>query len=422
MIWLIVALVCVGTALAVVIGLNFVAPEKRVQHKIAHTYDAADPQFRREMDALLGPAVLGGNRIEDLQNGERIFPPMLEAIASARSSITFETFIYWSGAIGRKFADALTERARAGVRVHVLLDWVGSDKMKKKLLQQMADAGVAVQRYHPLNLRNLSRMDNRTHRKLLVVDGTLGFTGGVGIADNWEGDAQDPDHWRDSHFRIEGPVVAQVQSVFMDNWIKTTGEVLQGEKYFPALHSVGDMQAQMFSSSPRGGSESMQLMYLVAITAAVKSIDLAESYFVPDALTRKTLVQAAGRGVRIRVITPGDHIDTQTVRQASRTCWEELLKAGIEIHEFEPTMNHCKIMLIDGLLASVGSTNFDNRSFALNDEANLNVYDRGFVERLTQVFERDLQRCKRITLQAWQRRPWHERARERVSSLFSPQL
>ncbi|MEO7148799.1 MAG: phospholipase D-like domain-containing protein, partial [Rhodanobacteraceae bacterium] len=369
MIWVLVALVCVSTAMAVVIGLNFVAPEKRAQHKLAHNYDAADPQFRREMGALLGPAVIDGNRIEDLQNGVQIFPAMLDAIASAQRTITFETFVYWSGAIGRKFADALSSRARAGVHVHVLLDWVGSMKMDEKLLKQMADAGVAVQRYHPLNLRNLSRMDNRTHRKLLVVDGRIGFTGGVGIADKWEGDAQDPDHWRDSHFRIEGPVVAQMQAVFMDNWIKTTGEVLQGADYFPTLETAGDKPAQMFSSSPRGGAESMQLMYLVAITAAAKTIDLAEAYFAPDALTRKALIAAATRGVRIRVITPGEHIDSQIVREASRARWGELLEARIEIHQYQPTMNHCKIMLIDGLLASVGSTNFDNRSFALNDEA-----------------------------------------------------
>lgn len=422
MIWLIVALACVSTALAVVIGLNFVAPEKRAEHKLAHNYDAADPQFRREMDALLGPAVLGGNRIEDLQNGVRIFPPMLEAIASARRTITFETFVYWSGAVGRQFANALASRARDGVRVHVLLDWVGSMKMDEKLLKQMSDAGVAVQRYHPLNLRNLSRMDNRTHRKLLVVDGKIGFTGGVGIADKWDGDAQDPDHWRDSHFRIEGPLVAQMQSVFMDNWIKTTGEVLQGADYFPALEPAGEKPAQMFSSSPRGGAESMQLMYLVAITAAAKTIDLAEAYFSPDALTRKTLIAATARGVRIRVITPGEHIDSETEREASREHWGELLQAGIEIHEFEPTMNHCKIMLIDGLLASVGSTNFDNRSFALNDEANLNVYDCAFVARLTAVFEQDLKRCKRITLEDWQRRPWRERAKERLATLFSREL
>lgn len=422
MIWLVVALVCVSTALAVVIGLNFVAPEKRVQHKLAHNYDAADPQFRREMDALLGPAVLGGNRIEDLQNGLRIFPAMLDAIASAQRAITFETFVYWSGAVGRQFADALAARARAGVRVHVLLDWVGSMKMDEKLLKMMADAGVSVQRYHPLNLRNLSRMDNRTHRKLLIVDGKVGFTGGVGIADKWDGDAQDLDHWRDSHFRVEGPVVAQMQSVFMDNWIKTTGEVLQGAEYFPALEKAGDKEAQMFSSSPRGGAESMQLMYLVAITAAANTIDLAESYFAPDALTRQTLIAATARGVKLRIITPGAHIDSETVREASREHWGELLQAGIAIHQYQPTMNHCKIMLIDGLLASVGSTNFDNRSFALNDEANLNVYDRAFVERLTQVFERDLQRCKRVTLEEWQARSWRERSREYLDSLFSSQL
>ena len=221
---------------------------------------------------------------------------MLAAIRGARETINFETYIYWSGAIGKEFADALAERARAGVKVHVLLDWVGSQKMEEALVAEMKSAGVEIQKYHPLHWSHLGRLNNRTHRKLLVVDGRVGFTGGVGIAEQWSGDAQDPEHWRDTHFQVEGPVVAQMQAVFMDNWIKTTGAVLHGADYFPPLEPVGRGAAQVFSSSPSGGSASMELMYLMSITAAKRTIRLSSSYFVPNELA----VADDGRGDEAR--------------------------------------------------------------------------------------------------------------------------
>jgi cardiolipin synthase len=358
----------------------------------------------------------------NLENGVEIFPAMLEAIRGAQETICFETYIYWSGDIGREFSDALSERARAGVAVHVLIDWAGSQRMDEKLLQRMKAAGVEVELYHPLRWYHLARINNRTHRKLLVVDGRVGFTGGVGIADEWDGNAQSPRHWRDSHYRVEGPVVGQMQAAFMDNWVKTTGAVLQGKGYFPALGESGDASAQVFMSSPNGGGDSMLLMYLLAITAAEDSIDLSAAYFVPDPLTRAALREALQRGVRIRILVPGEHIDTEVVRKASRAQWGELLAAGAEIHEYQPTMFHCKTLIVDRQLVSVGSTNFDNRSFRLNDEANLNVYDQAFAERVTGVFERDLQRARRVSFEDWQRRPWREKALERLSALLSPQL
>jgi len=336
--------------------------------------------------------------------------------------VLFETFIYWSGEIGDEFAKALSERARAGVKVHVLLDWLGSIKVDNQMVDTMRDAGVEVHRFHPLRWYNLGRINNRTHRKLLIVDGRIGFTGGVGIAPPWTGHAQDEEHWRDTHYRVEGPVVAQMQSVMLSNWSKTTGRILHGEDYFPTLGEAGPQKAQMFHSSPSGGSESMQLMYLIAITAAVETIDISSAYFVPDEMARVALVAALQRGVRVRVITPGKKIDQQTVRHASRALWGELLEAGMEMYVYQPTMYHCKVVIVDGLLASVGSTNFDPRSFHLNDEANLNVYDREFARHLTNVFEQDLQRCKKVTLQDWERRPALEKARERVAALLSPVL
>jgi cardiolipin synthase len=265
-------------------------------------------------------------------------------------------------------------------------------------------------------------MNNRTHRKLLVVDGRIGFTGGVGIAPEWTGHAQDPDHWRDSHYRVEGPVVGQIQAVFMDNWTKTTGKVLHGDDYFPEIAPTGNMRAQMFSSSQEGGSESMHLMYLLSITAAKQSIRLSASYFVPDEMTRDALVDAMKRGVKVQIITPGKHIDVEAVRHSSRGMWGELLKAGAEISEYAPTMYHCKVMIVDGLLVSVGSTNFDNRSFELNDEANLNVYDRDFAQRQIAAFDDDLKHARRVSYQEWLNRPLQEKAMDKVAAWLGPLL
>jgi cardiolipin synthase len=408
--------------LVALLYVNLSAGEKKVSHPIEHLYPVEDPQFMRAMGMLLGPDIVPGNRVAELINGDRIFPAMLEAIRGAKSTVLFETFIYWSGEIGDQFAEALSERARAGVKVHVLLDWVGSIKVDRELLQKMESAGVEAHMFHPLRWYNLGRINNRTHRKLLIVDGRIGFTGGVGIAPPWTGDAQDADHWRDDHFRVEGPVVAQMQSVMLSNWSKTTGYILHGPDYFPDLPEVGSQHAQMFHSSPSGGSDSMQLMYLIAITAATRSIDMASAYFVPDEMARLALVAAMKRGVRVRVITPGRRTDQQVVRRASRALWGDLLDAGAELYEYQPTMFHCKVMIVDGLLTSVGSTNFDPRSFHLNDEANLNIYDREFAGRMTQVFEQDLARCRQIRLADWQRRPLAEKAMERAMALLSPVL
>ena len=414
-----------AAAVAVVVAVlasNFIGGEKKIDRRIQRLYELADPRFVHELGVLLGPQFLAGNRVQALINGDQIFPPMLAAIRSAKTSITFETYIYWSGDIGAEFAQALADKARQGVKVHVLLDWVGSAKMDDQLLDSLTAAGAQVRQFHPPHWSKLGRLNNRTHRKLLIIDGHIGFTGGVGIAPQWTGRAQDPDHWRDSHFQITGPVVAQMQSVFIDNWIKVTGEVLHGADYFPLLAPTGSSLAQMFSSSPSGGSESMQLMYLLAVTAASRSIDLSAAYFVPDDLTLQALEQALKRGVRLRIVVPGAHIDSDTVRSASRAKWGPLLAAGAVIAEYEPTMYHCKVMIVDGLLVSVGSTNFDNRSFRLNDEATLNIVDATFAAAQTAHFEADLRLSKPVTHAAWLARPWQERFSERLASLIGSQL
>ena len=397
-----------------VLAMNFATPEKTIERKIEHRFSIADPQFRREMSVMLGPSVIPGNRVTALHNGVEIFPAMIEAIRGAQVSVNFETYIYWSGETGRQFTEALSERARAGIPVNVTIDWVGSIKMDQELLDRMEEAGVTVHRYRPLHWYNLGRMNNRTHRKLLVVDGRIGFTGGVGIADVWQGKAEDPEHWRDSHYRIEGPVVAQMQAAFNDNWIKSKGVVLNGPDYFPPLETSGDMDAHMFIASPAGGSESMHLMYLMAIAAAEHSIDLAASYFVPDELIVRALLAARGRDVAVRILVPGPHIDSEAVRLRSKSDWGRLLTAGVELYEYQPTMLHTKLLVIDKEFVSVGSTNFDPRSFRLNDEASLNIYDHQFAQQMASVYEADLESAMPYTLAMWKRRPLREKLAERL--------
>ena len=419
------SIILVSVAVTVAVGLfilNISPGEQRITERIEHHYGVADPQFQRSMGVLLGPPLVDGNRVDTLQNGQQIFPSMLAAIHSATKSVTFETYIYWSGTVGKKFATALAERAKSGVHVHLLLDWVGSNKMDQSLLDLMSTAGVEIEKYHPPKWYTLSKLNNRTHRKLLVVDGKIGFTGGVGIADQWDGNAQDPDHWRDTHFRVEGPAVAQMQAAFTDNWVKVTGTILDGPDYFPAEPSVGNDVGQMFKSSREGGSESMHLMYLLSTVSATRSIDLAMAYFVPDELSEMALVDAVKRGVKLRMILPGPYTDTEVLRQASHAKWGRLLQAGAEIYEFQPTMFHCKVMVVDGLWSSVGSTNFDNRSFRLNDEANLNIFSAEFAARQTAIFNEDLKRSRRVTYEEWQNRPWTEKISERAEAMLNSQL
>ena len=419
---LLVFLAVIATLAVVLLVVNLMSGEKKIERHIERLYTIDDPRFGEELGVLLGPPFMAGNRARALQNGDQIFPAMLAAIRSAKTSITFETYIYWSGEIGAEFAAALAERAQQGVKVHVLLDWVGSAKAERSLIDRMVGAGVQLHRFHPPHWSHLGRMNNRTHRKLLVADGRIAFTGGVGIAPAWTGHAQDPAHWRDAHFEVEGPVVAQMQAVFIDNWIKVSGEVLHGPAYFPALKPAGKAWAQIFSSSPSGGSESMQLMYLLSITAASRSIDLSAAYFVPDELTSAALVAAMKRGVKLRIVVPGEHIDSDLVRNASRSRWGPLLEAGAVIAEYAPTMYHCKVLIVDDLLVSVGSTNFDNRSFRLNDEATLNILDAPFAAQQTATFEADLAVSKPLTHAQWQARPWTEKLREQLASLVGAQL
>ena len=420
--WRIAILTFLGTGLAVLLIANLSLGDKRIDQNVASLYTVEDPQFVRTMNVMLGPALLQGNRTQALLNGDQIFPDMLKAIRGAQKTITFEMYIYWKGSIGEEFTAALIERAQAGVKAHVLIDALGSQKIDQQIIERMKDAGVRVEIYNPLRWYSIGQMNNRTHRKILVVDGKVGFTGGVGIGDEWTGNAEDREHWRDTHFRVEGPAVAQMQAAFMENWIEVTGEVLHGADYFPELARAGDQMAQFFVSSPGGGGESAQLLYLMSIAAAGKSIQLSAAYFVPDDNEVRQFVEARKRGVRVQIIVPGKETDSPMVRSASRSTWGDLLRAGVEIYEYQPTFYHVKVMIVDGLWVTVGSTNFDSRSFSTNDEANLNVYDRGFAQAQVKIFEGDLKRTRRISLEEWQSRPFTERLWEHTLGLLSSQL
>jgi cardiolipin synthase A/B len=369
---------------------------KQPRQEIAPLYSARSPEFRQAAGSLLGPNFVPGNNITTLVNGNQIFPAMLGAIRSAKHSINFETYVFQDGEIARQFTDALAERAQAGVKVSTILDAQGTQKMGRQNLERLRNAGVEVAKYHSILWPDPRRYNNRTHRKLLIVDGKIGFVGGVGIADLWTGNADSPQHWRDNHYKVTGPVVAQLQASFVTSWLKIRGEVLHGADYFPPLASTGPYLAQAIRSGAR--NENLDLMYLLAIASAKTTLRIENAYFLPDDLMRKELTEAAKRGVKVEIVVPGKKIDQKLVRWASRRHWPELIRAGVRIFEYEPTMVHVKLMIVDDIFVSVGSGNFDNRSIRLNDEANLDVLGRNFAAQQIRLFESDKKQCREGTL------------------------
>jgi Phosphatidylserine/phosphatidylglycerophosphate/cardiolipin synthases and related enzymes len=402
--------------------LPIIRRRKPVRYHMKHQFGVRDVAFLQTMHALTGAPVSEGNLVTILKNGIEIFPSMFAAIRAATRTINLEFYIYWDGEIGRKFAEALAERARAGVEVKIILDAVGSSQMSQTLTDFLLRNGIDLEWYHPLRWYTLSRFNHRTHRKLLVVDGQIGFTGGVGIADNWLGDADSKEHWRDTVARVEGPVVTQMQFAFMDNWIKSRGELLTGLDYFPELALIGSHLTQVLKSSPAEGSSTVKLLYIISIVSAVKSIYICSAYFLPDSDTLRALEGAVRRGVDVRVIVPGEDNDIPIARQASRWHYDLLLRRGIRIFEYQPTMMHAKTMVVDGVWTTIGSSNFDDRSFRLNDEVNVNVYDDGIAAQMEAMFHEDLARCEEVTLRKWFRRGWLDKLKEKVAEVFRPQL
>jgi len=379
--------------------------------------------FLRAAEALTGAPISWGSDVDLLINGDQIFPCYLDTIRSAQKTVCLLTYIYWSGEIADQVADALCERARAGVECNVIIDAVGGIKLDKGTIDRMVDAGVRVSRFRPPKPYAARRLANRTHRKILVADGSVGLTGGVGIAEEWTGDAQDPDHWRDTHVRVCGPVVRGLFGAFAENWLEATGEVLAGDDYLPDLEQREHGGPMMVVRSSAGvGDTNVEALYYLAIAAAQERIDLTAAYFAPRPAFIEALQDAAERGVRVRVLVPGPEIDKPPVRMAGRAAYDELLGAGIEIYEYQPTMLHAKTMVVDDIWSSVGSVNFDNRSFQLHDEATLCVQSRAFAGRLTDEFERDLEVSQRIEPGRWGRRGPLHRGQEAALKLVRREL
>jgi cardiolipin synthase len=396
---------------------------KRTVYELPHDFTLSEATFLPS--ALPGAAMTAGNRLELLENGDAMFPAMLAAIASARKTVNFEAYIFWSDETGRRFRDALAERASHGVEVRVLLDAIGSPgrRLKSDDVEVMRKAGCRVEFFHSTKPWMLWVFNHRTHRRVLVVDGALGFTGGAGFADEWRGDADAKDHWRDTQVRVEGPAVRGLQRAFQENWSETTGEALVGEDFFPSLAQSGASAVAVVPSSPLAAMSGAGRVYAIAIASAAREVWIANSYFLPDDEASKLLVAAAKRGVDVRVIVPSDeHNDVPATKAAGRSSFGPLLEGGVKIYEYQPTMFHLKTMVVDGIFSTVGSANFDERSFHLNEELNLFVYDGAFAAKMRDSYRKDLERSRPYTLDAWRRRPLTKRVGEWLTRPFRGEL
>jgi cardiolipin synthase len=386
-----------------------------------------EPAFYPTIEAHTNAPIIGSNRVEVLLNGDDTFPLMLRDIRAATTTITFAQYLFEGGSLAREFAEAFAERCRAGVKANILLDSHGSGRTPRDILGLMRDAGCHVEFFRPVEVPailfpwKLLQYNYRNHRRILVIDGRVGFTGGYGISDTWIGDGRTEKHWRETNARIEGPAVKFLQAAFAESWLETTAIAIGGEGYFPRLTPVGKIPVQVVSSSPAGGSFQNYMLFLLSINSARKTILITNPYFIPDKVITEALLKAIERGVRVVVLAPGK-IDSRLTYVASRSHYGELLLGGVEIYEYQPALMHAKTMVIDGIWATIGSTNFDNRSFALNEELNLTVYDPAIAQRLEAIFRQDLEYSKRITYEDWQSRSVFERLWELFAFPVKEQL
>ena len=406
-------LILVGVVLLLVV-LLWSAQRGR---KVHLTFGKIDT-LREALPSIVGAThgtLVQGNKVEVLQNGDGFFPPLLAAIAAAKQTINLESYVWWKGKICAQVAEALAKKAEEGVEVRVLLDASGSSRMEDEPLERMKKAGVKVSKYRPARFSNLARANSRDHRKIMVVDGRVGFVFGHGIADEWVGTAQDREHWRDTGARLEGPLVGALQSAFTENWVDETGEVLVGDRFFPKLREAGPTAAHIAYHFQHGSVSAVDLLYRLAFVSARQELWIQNPYLAPDPEVLELIAEAAERGVDVRVMLPGDATDAQIVRHAGHHWFEPLLRRGVRLFEYQPTLNHQKVMVVDRLWSHLGSTNLDNRSFESNDEISLGVVDGAIAEQLRDAFLRDQEKCLEITLQDWERRPWTHRLRDSVS-------
>lgn len=411
--------VCLVFAVA---GYFWLTSARILGQPIDLSYGPRDPVFAETMGPLLGADFTTGNSVRTLINGERFFPVMLDEIHRAQKTITMETYIWSSGKISEQFIEALSERARHGVKVHVLADGMGTLKFKREDRKRLTDAGVEYVVYGREHWYDIKpNINHRTHRKILIVDGKVGFTGGCCIDDHWLGNADSEKVWRETQVRIEGPAVSQMQATFAANWLQTTAHLLVGSDYFPKAERAGDVMAECYKSGPNEGPENARVAYLLAIASARKSIRIANAYFVPDDLAVEMLIRARKRGVQVQIIVPAVN-DSRIGRAASRSRWGRLLEAGAEFYRYMPAMYHCKVMIVDDVFVTVGSVNFDNRSFAINDEDGLNVIDADVARDHLKSFGDDLKRCVPLTLEEYNSRSAFQKGLDHLCGLLRSQL
>ena len=400
----------------------FLIRRHTLDYHLEHTFAVSDPEFFGSAMAMANPVPIAGNAIEILENGDSFFPAMLEAIRGAKKTVNFEAYIFYSDEVGRAFRDALCERARAGVEVRVLLDGVGSSwSLDNSDVRIMREAGCKLSYYHPTHSWRVDRTNRRTHRRVCVVDGRVAFTGAIGFAKQWSGHAQDPAHWHDVQLRIRGPLVSQLQAAFQEHWAKAAAEGLSGGDQFPALAPAGDSEAQVVTSHSFSMAP-VPLVQAVAFAAATKRIWITNSYCTPTQGQVKLLTEAAGRGVDVRLLLPGENNDQPLTKSAGRTAYGKLLEAGVKIFEYQPTMIHVKGMVMDSIFAMIGSSNLDARSAEINEELDVAVYDREFARQMEEMFERDLRQSREYTLAQFRNRSVWERVTEYVAAPFRSQL
>lgn len=419
--WIALGTVLAVAGIAFVFGA-FIIKRATIDYRTVHDFSIRDPAFFGSAHALADPPPVDGNEITLLSNGDEPFTAMLEAIRSARTSVNFEAFLFYSDSVGKMFCEAFCERAKAGVRVRVLLDSLGSGtKFTNEDEQRLRDAGCSFAYYHPVLSWRVDKINRRSHRRILVVDGKIGFTGGIGFADKWAGNADSPDHWRDSHVRIKGPLVAKLQGAFQQHWVRETGETISGLGEFPPLQQSGTQKGQLLASHSFSISP-LSLIEAVAFSSAEQSIFITNAYCAPSDNQVALLTSAAKRGVDVKLLLPGKHNDQPHTKAAGRSAYGDLLKGGVKIFEFEPTMIHTKSVVIDGLFSVVGSSNFDARSSQINEELDITIYDEAFGKRMVDVFNSDLNRSKEYRLEDFNRRSIFERTGEWLAKPFQKQL
>ncbi len=418
-VWLLVVMASLILLLGLMLFNNLRERNFHVKVPDIDSFEEALPSIAGMTRAVL----LDGNSAEVLQNGDEFFPALLESIRTAEKTVHLETYVWWKGKICEEVAEAFAERARAGVEVRVMIDAIGGWQMKRRLRKLMEESGVKLRRYHPIRWNDIGQLNKRSHRKLSIFDGRHGYVCGHGISKKWVGHGQDKDHWRDTAVRLRGPIVNALQSAFSQHWVEETGEVFVEEKYFPDLEPAGNLRMHMMSGAPLGGVSDLEMLFKMSLAAAQKELIIQDPYFIADPETVDLLKRAVRRGVDVKIMVPGSVTDSPFVSHAGHRHFSEMLNSGVRLFCFERTLIHQKIMIIDGVWSHVGSTNLDDRSFDINEEAGVGIIDEGIASQLKAAFEEDRKASIELKAEEWDRAyNLRHRAFDRLCYLLSGQL